>query len=406
MSTLKFSDYIKEDPDDYWLSMFASTFGIISNCLIYCPINQNLSLADYMNHVTLAFLMRKAYQVLDASPGLKKSNQPYQDFFRSLLNEEDREIGALRFLPEIKSTKQLWELLVKLEDTDFYVNSGREAFDIAGRLNTSYKIISFWQHDIDVIPHINLIFQYIKKFGIDPEQIKYEFVNIDKLVSYSELNFPKQSSRSAEEIRQLLMKQHLDPSAKKALGQFGGGSIKQAQRALASGFGFPAQMHHALRQESLDYLLEMPYIELVGSDVSFDLELERFVKTKNRIGCINFIRSVLNGDPYKDKYGDILQLQDEKEKETFKKILLNNYQFNKVMQTLGISTHKLFQLQKNSFVQYHEDAMTSMGVFGASGSNYAPGDARMPKVLGSIQRRQFPNTTIKFNKKKKRKKKK
>ena len=59
------------------------------------------------------------------------------------------------------------------------------------------------------------------------------------------------------------------------------------------------------------------------------------------------------------------------------------------MQKLGISTHKLFQIPLNSFKQYHETAMLAGpgGVFGTSSGSYADGDARVPKILGSMQRR-------------------
>lgn len=140
----------------------------------------------------------------------------------------------------------------------------------------------------------------------------------------------------------------------------------------------------------MDLLNEMPYLEFQGGKITFDLELERFMKNNDKVGCINFIRAILEGHPFKDKYGDILHLHTVPEREEFKRVLINSYQFNKVMQHLGISTHKLFLVPVSSFKDYHEAAMTSGGpgsVFGNTTGEYAKGDARVPKILGPIQTR-------------------
>lgn len=144
--------------------------------------------------------------------------------------------------------------------------------------------------------------------------------------------------------------------------------------------------------------MEFPYISLDGQD-TFDLELERFIKNKDKEGCVQFIRSILQGHAHKDKYGDVIQLQTAIEITKFKKQLLNNYQFNKICQSLGISTHKLLLLPKGGFKEFHETSMTagSGGAFGDFGGQYAAGDARVPKMIMPLQRR--------FKLKRKRKKK-
>jgi hypothetical protein len=146
-------------------------------------------------------------------------------------------------------------------------------------------------------------------------------------------------------------------------------------------------------------LLEFPYILLRGNTIGFDLELEKFIHAQDRKGCIEFIQGILAGKKFIDKYGDVFKVQNIREREELKKILMGNFTFNRIMQKLGISTHKLFHMPLGSFKEYHESMVAGPGgVFGNTGGEYAPGDARVPKVLGAIQTRPA------FNKKLKKKK--
>ncbi len=162
-----------------------------------------------------------------------------------------------------------------------------------------------------------------------------------------------------------------------------------------------------MRKQKNQILNEMPYIMIRGINNAFDLGLEVFIKNNDRIGCIRYIQSILNGHKFSDKYGDIFQLTDIQKREDFKEVLKHNFTFNQMMKKLGISVHKLFQQPLGSFKQYFNESMIAGagGVFGNTDSNYAPGDARVPTILMSMQRRTFPELTLNSRKKSKKKRK-
>lgn len=67
-------------------------------------------------------------------------------------------------------------------------------------------------------------------------------------------------------------------------------------------------------------LTEMPYIEI--SNQIFDLEMEKYKGKPKKF--VQKLQSILQGDPYTDKYGNTIQLTTPEERELFrKKIKLN-----------------------------------------------------------------------------------
>jgi hypothetical protein len=67
-------------------------------------------------------------------------------------------------------------------------------------------------------------------------------------------------------------------------------------------------------------LCEMPYIE-VGEDI-FDLEMEKYAKNKDKF--VQKLKSILQGNKYTDKYGNVIHLTTPQQKQEFaKKINLN-----------------------------------------------------------------------------------
>ena len=62
-------------------------------------------------------------------------------------------------------------------------------------------------------------------------------------------------------------------------------------------------------------LNEMPYVLVDVNDKRFDLEVEKFVNTKDLEGFIEKIKNLLNGTQLVDKYNNVAELKTEEEKE-------------------------------------------------------------------------------------------
>ena len=64
------------------------------------------------------------------------------------------------------------------------------------------------------------------------------------------------------------------------------------------------------------YIKEMPHIEFAGK--YFDLELEKYEDIKDFFKDLN---QILSGEEKRDKYGSVIKLSDEQEKEQFVELL-------------------------------------------------------------------------------------
>ena len=69
----------------------------------------------------------------------------------------------------------------------------------------------------------------------------------------------------------------------------------------------------------------MPHIEY-GNDEYFDLEIEKF---KNTSSFLKYLKTIIDGKPVEDKYGQVINLRTTKEKLNFIRELNNNSMFQK-----------------------------------------------------------------------------
>ena len=92
---------------------------------------------------------------------------------------------------------------------------------------------------------------------------------------------------------------------------------------------------------------EMPHIDY-GKGKIIDLELENF-KTSEEI--INFIESILLGDEFKDRHGNIIKLDSRREKIKFLNNLVNDIIFKNIVKNkFSENEKKLINIILKGFV--------------------------------------------------------
>jgi len=84
-----------------------------------------------------------------------------------------------------------------------------------------------------------------------------------------------------------------------------------------------------------ELLNEMPYVLVDVNDKRFDLEVEKFVSTKDLEGFIEKIKSLLRGEQLVDKYKNVAKLDSEEDKKNFIENLKRD-------QTMPLALWKLF----------------------------------------------------------------
>ncbi len=82
-------------------------------------------------------------------------------------------------------------------------------------------------------------------------------------------------------------------------------------------------------------LNEMPYVLVDTNDKRFDLEIEKFVATKDLEGFIKKIKSLLKGEQLEDKYKNVAHLATDEDKKHFIENLKRD-------QTMPLALWKLF----------------------------------------------------------------
>jgi hypothetical protein len=76
-----------------------------------------------------------------------------------------------------------------------------------------------------------------------------------------------------------------------------------------------------------ELLNEMPYVLVDTNDKRFDLEIEKFINTKDLEGFVEKIKNLLKGHQDEDKYKNIAQLSSSKDKQNF----IENLKRDKIM---------------------------------------------------------------------------
>ena len=106
-----------------------------------------------------------------------------------------------------------------------------------------------------ITPHFHEVFDFLKHININYTNIDYVFRDTELKVPYNKLKLPQKRASAAElKKRDLIMRQHLDPNAKKALDphKLGAGSRKQGKVAAAAGFPNVASFKDRWQSESFD----------------------------------------------------------------------------------------------------------------------------------------------------------
>lgn len=100
-----------------------------------------------------------------------------------------------------------------------FVKGKEGAKELCGRIWTHNNVISFWNEKPKVDPYMDLVLQFIRKIGMNPNECAYEFLEGTELLGRDDLvrDISNIEKISKEEMRDLLKIQHLDPNAKKQL---------------------------------------------------------------------------------------------------------------------------------------------------------------------------------------------
>jgi len=133
---------------------------------------------------------------------------------------------------------------------------------ISGRYWMDEKVVSFWNTRDEVLKNWKVIEKFLEEKFRDINKLKFDFVERRHdvpLYTTKDLGVSK-GTRSPEEIRDLMAKQHIDPNAKKELEKMGyisdRGSKKQHKRSSSAGYDHPAAFNFARAlNESPDYVI-------------------------------------------------------------------------------------------------------------------------------------------------------
>ena len=166
-----------------------------------------------------------------------------------------------------------WGSLDDVEDLFWKAKNGDEEalrafFNLSGRLSTAppkfleanQLLCAFWDTTAVVRQHLSELHQLFQHLGLDIT--KYKFDTLDGVADKNELGYFSYKAlvgnqqfapaRSPEEQKRLLQIQHLNPAAKKALGNISVvGSSKYAQKAHQAGFPSVASFRNFATQESV-----------------------------------------------------------------------------------------------------------------------------------------------------------
>ena len=271
--------FLKESPDRLaypysalWDQSYAATFGIIDNIIYY-------SLAEGASHQELC------QGIINNAPNIVKTIG-----------------GSLASLKvELKLRVESVKRLSDLSDYGFR----SEINDVTGRYFIDEKVISFWNKRNKIIPHIDLINQLITT--VTPEvkysDIKLEFADkFDTFLSYYQMMKPFDKPSADKDIKELMMKQHLDPNAKRKLGIKGFGGEKAEQ--VAQGQGFKNAAERTFRSVIGDSTI-VPKITSPNSNIHAS-SFSQFLLEKKGTTSYGCLMAVLPEDSWKPfiKFGE------------------------------------------------------------------------------------------------------
>jgi len=205
----KFKEYLEEDPDDMetldddpyfpngkkvisYSDDDAVTFGIVDNVLYFAP-------TENLYHYDLATAINRTVYDYNFDDMISMNMMPSDEFDFVSIGEPQFDEFKYRHLGE--------EL-------------ARKSFDISGRLWTDFPAISFWNKFSEVQKYIYLIIKYLEEMNINPANVQYEFIDSNKIYTWSELGIDTPSTadkKSTADIERDQAKQHVvSPLLKKA----------------------------------------------------------------------------------------------------------------------------------------------------------------------------------------------
>jgi hypothetical protein len=87
------------------------------------------------------------------------------------------------------------------------------------------------------------------------------------------------------------------------------------------------------------FYTEMPHILVPGTERSFDLELE----DKTADDVIQLIKDIAEGNPISDKWERTVELDDEKNRKEFIRVIGNNFIFKSMLNKFTENERSLIQ---------------------------------------------------------------
>ena len=162
------------------------------------------------------------------------------------------------------NTKRAADLVRYLKDMEMPLHGDiprNSSKFILGRFWPQNRAISFWRDKVHTMQHINEFSKLIAVYDMKPNDVVWEFIDIEHIFTYDELSSKTQiQTRSDAEQKELMAQQHLNPNAKKKLRAMDlANGMKD--KNFHPGFDFPAQrdvMMPALQEIARRILRETP----------------------------------------------------------------------------------------------------------------------------------------------------
>jgi hypothetical protein len=201
-----FKQYITETPDRiprswdkskiaYHSDEDAITFGGIENTMFH-----TMPQGYVRNHPDLSVQL-----FVDLDLDNVNSNE---DFVNNLSNIQQHLYQYVNIGTPIYNKDKYFKALMR----------GRNGYDISGRFWTATKIISFWQEFNIIKDYMILVLKMLEQFNLSPTDMKFEFIDSEKLFTWSELGVDELSVmdlKSSEDIKRDQSIQHaLSPMLK------------------------------------------------------------------------------------------------------------------------------------------------------------------------------------------------
>lgn len=243
--------YLKETPDDHHGAR-AIVFGLFEdNTLLY--------VRDWeTTHGDLIIIIKSLISVANGKHAYRTPSD-----LRSVMHED-----GIQFFPDITQNLETFvnwlngpfiASVIKKDDQGYDDEFTRsDTFKISGRMTDwsdpdENETISFWQKKALILQYLDKIKAFLAHINVAPEKCIWEPID-GPHESYQDFTEDlTKPTRSEDEIRELMKKQHLDPTAKAALGKAGAGSIKKGTVAKLAGYQSPAAYSFAKGESFSDF---------------------------------------------------------------------------------------------------------------------------------------------------------